>query len=40
MKLRRLLAWGGAAVGLALVVAAYLRPAVAFTLANQRWSCF
>ena len=40
MTLRRVLL-GSAAVGaLLLVFAAYLRPDVAVTLANQLWSCF
>ncbi|MEO8060386.1 MAG: hypothetical protein ABI671_18880 [Burkholderiales bacterium] len=40
MKLRRALL-GLAAVGaLLLVFAAYLRPDVAVTLANQLWNCF
>lgn len=36
----RVLAWTGAAVVLLLVFAAYLRPDVAVTLANQIWNCF
>ena len=40
MKPRRALAWGAAAVVLLLVFAAYLRPDVAVTLANQLWNCF
>ncbi|CAG1016576.1 hypothetical protein BURC_01403 [Burkholderiaceae bacterium] len=36
----RVLAWAGAAVALLLVFAAYLRPDVAVTLANQIWNCF
>lgn len=41
MKLpRRVLAWSGAAVALLLVFAAYLRPDLAVTLANQIWNCF
>ena len=38
--LRRLLAWAAALAALALVFAAYLRPALAFSIANQLWSCF
>lgn len=37
---RRLLAWGLAAALLLLVFAAYLRPDLAMTLANQLWACF
>jgi len=40
MNLRRTLAWSAVAVVLALVFAAYLRPDLAFTLANQLWACF
>jgi hypothetical protein len=41
MKPRRALAWGAAAAAvLLLVFAAYLRPDVAVTLANQLWNCF
>ncbi len=40
MKLKRGLAWMGAALALALVFAAYLRPDLAVTLANQLWNCF
>jgi len=40
MKVRRAAAWGGVALALALVFAAYLRPDVAMTLANQLWNCF
>jgi hypothetical protein len=36
----RLAAWTAAAVVLLLVFAAYLRPDVAVTLANQLWNCF
>ncbi|WP_198320730.1 hypothetical protein [Azohydromonas aeria] len=39
-RLKRLLAWTAAAAALALVFAAYLQPALAFSLANQLWSCF
>jgi uncharacterized MnhB-related membrane protein len=37
---RRVIGFGAAAIALALVFAAYLRPDVAMTLANQLWSCF
>jgi len=40
MNLRRTLVWSAVAVVLALVFAAYLRPDLAFTLANQLWACF
>jgi hypothetical protein len=41
MKARRtLIAWAAAAAVLLLVFMAYLRPDLAFTLANQLWSCF
>jgi hypothetical protein len=40
MKPRRVLAWAAAVVVLLLVFAAYLRPDVAVTLANQLWNCF
>ena len=40
MKLRRGLAWAAAAATLVLVFAAYLRPGLVFTLANQLWACF
>jgi len=40
MKLRRALAWSAAAVVLLAVFAAYLRPDLAMTLANQLWACF
>jgi hypothetical protein len=36
----RMLGWSTAAVVLALVFAAYLRPDVALTLATQLWNCF
>jgi len=32
--------WALAGVVLGLVFAAYLRPDLAFTLANQLWNCF
>ena len=37
---RRFLAWAAATAVLLLVFAAYLRPDLAFTLANQLWNCF
>ena len=40
MKARRTLIWLAVGVALALVFAAYLRPDVAVTLANQLWNCF
>jgi hypothetical protein len=40
MKTRHWLAWSAAAIVLALVFAAYLRPDLAVTLANQLWNCF
>jgi hypothetical protein len=40
MKMRRTFAWAGVAIALSLVFAAYLRPDVAVTLANQLWNCF
>lgn len=40
MKLRRSLAWTAAGVALLLVFAAYLKPDLAMTLANQLWACF
>jgi hypothetical protein len=41
MKLqRRVFAWAAAALVLAAVFAAYLRPDLAMTLANQLWACF
>ncbi len=40
MKLRRPLLWTAAAVALAAVFAAYLRPDMAVMLANQLWNCF
>jgi hypothetical protein len=36
----RALAWIVAAAALATVFAAYLRPDVMVTLANQLWNCF
>lgn len=40
MKLCRFALWLTAALALALVFAAYLRPEVVVTLANQLWNCF
>lgn len=40
MKLRRALVWLASGAVLMLVFAAYLRPDVAMTLADQLWSCF
>ena len=40
MKLRRATGWAAAAAALALVFAAYLKPDVMLTLANQLWACF
>lgn len=40
MKPSRAVAWAAAAVVLLLVFAAYLRPDVALTLADQLWNCF
>lgn len=40
MKLWRAVGWAALAVALLLVFAAYQRPDLAFTLANQMWSCF
>jgi hypothetical protein len=37
---RRAVGWLGAAVVLTLVFAAYLRPDVVITLAQQLWNCF
>ena len=37
---RSVIAWSAAAVVLLLVFAAYLRPDLAVTLANQLWNCF
>ncbi|MEO6407703.1 MAG: hypothetical protein ABIO45_03015 [Burkholderiaceae bacterium] len=37
---RRILLWAGAGAALAMVFAAYLRPDVMVTLANQLWNCF
>lgn len=40
MKLRRSMAWGGIALVLVAVFAAYLQPEMAMTLATQLWNCF
>jgi hypothetical protein len=40
MKLRRGLAYTAAGAALGLVFAAYLRPDLVMTLANQLWACF
>jgi hypothetical protein len=40
MKLRRALVWVASAAVLLLVFAAYLRPEIVVTLADQLWSCF
>ena len=39
MNLKRLAGWAACAAALALVFAAYLKPDLAFTLANQLWQC-
>lgn len=39
MKLRRSLVWVTIGIVLAVVFAAYLRPDIAMTLANQLWNC-
>jgi len=38
--MRRFTVWMVAGMALAAVFAAYLRPDLAFTLANQLWNCF
>ena len=38
--MRRIAAWLLASAVLVAVFAAYLRPDLAFTLANQLWNCF
>jgi hypothetical protein len=38
--LRRAWPWAAAALALAAVFAAYLRPELALTLATRLWSCF
>jgi hypothetical protein len=40
MKLRRGIAWAAVGAALLAVFAAYLRPDLAMTLANQLWNCF
>jgi hypothetical protein len=40
MKLRHGVAWAAVGALLLLVFAAYLRPDLAMTLANQLWACF
>jgi hypothetical protein len=40
MRFRRPLAWSLAAIVLAAVFAAYLRPDMALSLATQLWNCF
>lgn len=40
MTPRRVMAWAAAAALLLLVFAAYLKPELAMTLANQLWACF
>jgi hypothetical protein len=40
MTPRRMALWCAAAAALLLVFLAYLRPDVAFTLAQQLWNCF
>jgi hypothetical protein len=37
---KRLALWGAVSAVLLSVFAAYLRPDLAFTLANQLWNCF
>ena len=39
MKPRRAVAWAVAGFALLLVFAAYLKPDLAMTLANQLWAC-
>gem|GEM_PF-495740 len=39
-RLRRSLVWFAVGIVLALVFAAYLRPDMAMSLANQIWACF
>jgi hypothetical protein len=39
-RLAPLAGWALAALVLGLVFAAYLRPELALTLANQLWNCF
>jgi hypothetical protein len=40
MRMRRLLAWTGAALLLGVVFAAYLNPHLMVELSNLAWSCF
>ena len=40
MNARRAVVWAAVAAVLLTVFAAYLRPDVAVTLANQLWNCF
>lgn len=40
MKLRRPLGWMAVGLALLLVFAAYLKPDLVMTLANQLWACF
>jgi hypothetical protein len=40
MKLRRALTYTAAGAALLAVFAAYLRPDLVMTLANQLWACF
>lgn len=40
MTLRGVVAGGAAVAALLLVFAAYLRPDLVMTLANQLWACF
>jgi hypothetical protein len=40
MSPRRAIGWACAAAVLAATFAAYLRPDMAVTLANQLWNCF
>ena len=40
MKLRRSMGWMAVGLALLLVFAAYLKPDLMMTLANQLWACF
>jgi hypothetical protein len=40
MRPARIAAWAGAALALAAVFVAYLRPELAVDLANRVWACF
>ncbi len=40
MRWHRWALWGLVTIALLAVFAAYLRPDLAFTLANQLWNCF